>query len=236
MIVVVALELAEHGCGVALIDDQDVVKQFAADSADEALGDRVRSRCPNRGLDDSDVDGGEDGIEAGSELAVAVADQEPEAPAGVVEVHQQVARELSQPSAGGVGGHAEDVYATGGVFDDEERVELVQVDRVEVEQVAGEDAVGLCAEELGPGRTGPPWRAIDACGGEDLPDDGGADLVAESGELPWRRRYPQRGFSVARRTISARTPAGMAGRPGRMWAVIQRRRRADGASAGWWLV
>ena len=47
MIVVVALELAEHGCGVALIDDQDVVEQFTADSADEALGDRVRSRCPN---------------------------------------------------------------------------------------------------------------------------------------------------------------------------------------------
>jgi hypothetical protein len=47
-------------------------------------------------------------------------------------------------------GHAQDVYATGGVFDDEERVELVQVDRVEVEQVAGEDAVGLRAEELSP--------------------------------------------------------------------------------------
>jgi hypothetical protein len=47
MIVVVALELAEHGCGVSLIDDQEVVEQFAADSADEALGDRVRSRCPN---------------------------------------------------------------------------------------------------------------------------------------------------------------------------------------------
>jgi hypothetical protein len=124
----------------------------------KALGDRVRSRCPNRGPDDSDVDGGEDGIEAGSELAVAVADQEPEASVGVVEVHEQVARELSQPSAGGMSGHAQDVYATGGVFDDEERVELVQVDRVEVEQVAGEDAVGLRAEELSPGRTGPPWR------------------------------------------------------------------------------
>ena len=49
MIVVVALELAEHGCGVALIDDQDVVKQFTADSADEALGDCFRSRCPNPG-------------------------------------------------------------------------------------------------------------------------------------------------------------------------------------------
>src|SRR5215212_5249223 len=49
MIVVVALDRAEHGRGVSLIDDQDVVEQFATDSADEALGDCVRSRCPNRG-------------------------------------------------------------------------------------------------------------------------------------------------------------------------------------------
>ena len=118
MIVVVALELAEHGCGVALIDDQDVVKQFTADSADEALGDRVRSRCPNRGPDDSDVDGGEDGIEAGSELAVAVADQEPEASVGVVEVHEQVAGELGQPGSRGVGGDAKNAHPTGGVLDD----------------------------------------------------------------------------------------------------------------------
>ena len=40
-------------------------------------------------------------------------------------------------------GDAEDVYAAGGVLDDEEDVEPVQGDRVEVEQVAGEDAVGL---------------------------------------------------------------------------------------------
>ena len=34
---------------------------------------------------------------------------------------------------------------------------------------------------------------------------------------------PQVGFSVARRRISARTPAGMAGRPGRTGGVVQRR-------------
>jgi hypothetical protein len=47
------------------------------------------------------------------------------------------------------------VYAAGGVFDDEERVEPVPGDRVEVKQVAGQDAVGLGVEELRPGRTGP---------------------------------------------------------------------------------
>jgi hypothetical protein len=45
----------------------------------------------------------------------------------------------------------------GGVFDDEERVEPVQGDRVEVEHVAGQDRLGLCSEELRPGRAGPSW-------------------------------------------------------------------------------
>jgi hypothetical protein len=37
------------------------------------------------------------------------------------------------------------------------------------------------------------------------------------------RRYPQVGFSVARRRTRARRPAGMAGRPGRAGVVVQRR-------------
>jgi hypothetical protein len=56
-----------------------------------------------------------------------------------------------------VGGDAQDVHPTGGVFDHEEDVEPVQCDRVEVEQVAGEDAVSLHTQKLRPGRTGSPW-------------------------------------------------------------------------------
>ena len=41
MIVVVALELAQHGGGVPLVDDQKAVEQFAADGADEAFRDGV---------------------------------------------------------------------------------------------------------------------------------------------------------------------------------------------------
>ena len=56
-----------------------------------------------------------------------------------------------------MGGDAEDVHPTAGVLDDEERVEPVQGDRVEVEQVAGEDRRGLrsrnCAQ-VGKARRG----------------------------------------------------------------------------------
>ena len=135
--------LAQHHCGMAPVDDQEAVEEFAADRPDEALGDRVGSRCPHRCLDDLDVDGGEDGVEGGGELGVAVADEEQKAAVGVVEVHEQVAGLLGELGAGGVCGDAEDVHAAGGVLDDEEHVEPVQGDRLDVEQVAGENAIGL---------------------------------------------------------------------------------------------
>ena len=147
MMIGVALELAQHGCSVPLVDDQKAVEQFAADGADEAFRDRVRARCVHWRLDYLDVGGGEDGVEGGGELAVAVAvavaDQESEASVGVVEVHEQVAGQLGQPCCGRVRGDAEDVDAAGGVLDDEECVEPVQGDRVEVEQVAGQDRLCL---------------------------------------------------------------------------------------------
>jgi hypothetical protein len=74
MMIVVALELAKHGCGVSLVDDQKTVEEFAADGADEAFRDGVCPRRPHRRLEDLDVDGGEHGVEGGGELAVAVAD------------------------------------------------------------------------------------------------------------------------------------------------------------------
>jgi hypothetical protein len=83
--------------------------------------------------------------------------------------------------------------AAGGVLDDEERVQPVQGDRVEVKQVAGQDAVGLGVEELRPGRTGPPRRGIDPGSAQDLPTRGGADLVAASGEFAVHAAIPPGG-------------------------------------------
>ena len=48
---------------VAWSGDQEVVEAFAAQRADEALRDRVRPGCPDRGADDADVRAGEHGVE-----------------------------------------------------------------------------------------------------------------------------------------------------------------------------
>ena len=43
--------------------------------------------------------------------------------------------------------------------------------------------MGLRSEELRPGWSGPPRRGVDSGGVQDSPDGGGADPVAEPGEL-----------------------------------------------------
>jgi hypothetical protein len=91
--------LAQHYREVAGSGDQHVVEAFAAQCADPALGDRVRSRCANWCADDADVGAGEDCVEGGGELGVPVADQEPELVGAVAEVHQQVAGLLGHPGA-----------------------------------------------------------------------------------------------------------------------------------------
>jgi len=49
---VVAFELVQYERGVSSVEDQESVEEFAADRPDEALGDRVRSRCLHRRLED----------------------------------------------------------------------------------------------------------------------------------------------------------------------------------------
>ena len=79
VLVVMARVLLEQASGVPLVEDQDAVEELAAEGADEAFRDRVGARRLDRRPDDLDVDGGEHGVEASGELAVAVADEEPEA-------------------------------------------------------------------------------------------------------------------------------------------------------------
>ena len=142
--------------------DQEVVEAFPAQGADEAFRDRVRPRCPDRGADDPDVGAGEDGVERGGELAVPVADQEPEPVGAVAEVHEQVAGLLGDPGPGGVGGDPGEVHAAAVVLDHDEDVEAAQEDGVDVGEVDREDRVGLRGQELSPGRPGPSGRRIES--------------------------------------------------------------------------
>jgi hypothetical protein len=101
--------LVNDGAGVSLVVDQQSVGALLANAANEPLGIAVRSRRLGRDLDHIDAFGGEDGIEGGGELGVAVADQEAERGDPLPQVHQQVAGGLAGPGRGRMGGYTEQV-------------------------------------------------------------------------------------------------------------------------------
>ncbi len=104
--------------------------------------------------------GGEDLVERGDEHGGVVADQEPEPVDG--ECHGEVAGGLGAPGAGEITGDAGEVHAAGGVFDEEQDVELAGSDGVDDEGVTGDDPLCLAGQELGPGRPGASWGRVDA--------------------------------------------------------------------------
>src|SRR5579864_2936669 len=70
---------SEHAFEVTAVEDQQPVEALGTHSADEPLGDRVRLRCPHRGLHNADAFATEHLVEGTTVFAVTVMDQEPNA-------------------------------------------------------------------------------------------------------------------------------------------------------------
>ncbi len=92
--VVVGRVLGQHVHELPLVEDQHPVQAFAADGAHPPLGVGVGLRRTRRTTQYRDADVGEHGIEAGRELRVAIADQEPES----VSLLPQREREVASPA------------------------------------------------------------------------------------------------------------------------------------------
>jgi hypothetical protein len=88
---------------VLLAEDQHVVQALAAQRANEPLREFVRPRRADRRPDHPRAVPGKDFIERRGELAVPVADQEPEPPGPVAEVRKQVPGLLGRPGPGRMG-------------------------------------------------------------------------------------------------------------------------------------
>ena len=152
---VVVLEvLLQHRREMARSDDQKW-SRHSRRRVPIAFDDGVRSRRSNRGADDLDVCTGEHRVESGGELAVAIADHEPELVGVVAEVHQQVAGLLGDPGSGGVSGDPGNVNPAGTVGDHYEQIEAAEEDGVDVGEVDREDRVRMRRQERSPRGAGP---------------------------------------------------------------------------------
>jgi hypothetical protein len=74
---------------------------------------RFRPRRPDRRLDHPRAVPGEDVVECGGELAVPIANEEPELPGSLTEVHHEVTGLLGGPGPGRMSRHAHDMDGPG---------------------------------------------------------------------------------------------------------------------------
>jgi hypothetical protein len=177
--VVMRLVFGQDGVQVLLAEDQDAVQKLTAQGPDQAFADRVHTRRPDSGAQDTGTGGLEHGVERGREVRPAVANQEPDVPEPLAEGEGEVAGLLHRPFAGGAGGDAAQMHPPGAMLDEHQDVETPQQHGVHVEEVDGEYPGSLGVDELPPGRARAAGGRIDARGAEDLPDGGRRDCHAE---------------------------------------------------------
>ena len=165
---------------------------------------QFRSGGLRRGLHDLDTRGGEHGVERAGEFRVQIPDQEPERGSPLPQVHHQVPRLLGNPPGGRVRADPQDVHPAAADLQHEQDVQALEADRVDVEKAAGQQPAGLGAQEHPPG--GAHRNAVRARSRllRKIRCTAGAPIRYPSrASSPCTRRYPQRGFSLARRPVSA---------------------------------
>ncbi|MGP7998224.1 MAG: hypothetical protein ACLPKI_12985 [Streptosporangiaceae bacterium] len=102
---------------------------------------------------------------------------------GILSVHEQVPGLRDHPRLDRVPGGSQDAYPTGAVLYNGKDAGLRSVEQAGGEEVQRQDSLRLGRHELGPARSLPAGRGIDAGVLEDLPDRGRRHGDAEPGQL-----------------------------------------------------
>ncbi len=185
--VVVVDVVADESFDLTLVPDDGsgqpvgLLEEFSADGSNPSFGEAVRDGNPYWGLEDLEAFGSEDLIERFDELAAAVSHERPCIVETLAVSDEQVAGCLGGPCAGRVRSDASEAHLAGFDGDEEQDVVAAQECSVDGEEVTGDRSLGL--EEFCPCDVGSVGGWVDAVVGEDLPDRGVCELVAESGEF-----------------------------------------------------
>jgi hypothetical protein len=150
LLVVVGYEFAQDALGVPFIADKYPVQALGPGCEHEPLGESVRPGRSKGCFDDPGSNRSHHLVKWPNELTVAVADQEPELPALVLQGGDQVPGFLGDPRPDRVGRNCGQVDHTTFEVDKEQGIEAPERDRVDVKEIAGNGTRRLGSQELRP--------------------------------------------------------------------------------------
>src|SRR5919201_5235431 len=162
ILVVMAAVDPEHMLEMAAAEVEDSVEAVGTNGSDPALGVGVRVWCLDRRVDHLDALGAENLVEGVGELRGAVVDEESEWLLAA-ELHDQVARLLSDPAAVRVRAAGEVLDPTCSQRDEEEDVDALKEGGFGGEEVAGEHAHPPRSQEGSPRGSRSLRRRMQTC-------------------------------------------------------------------------
>jgi len=143
-------EGADDSFKVLDIQDEQPVEALAPNGSHKPLRDAVCLRCPKRNSYHLDAFSPKDVIKAGGELLVPITNQEPKRFPAVRQRPRELPGLLRDPRRGRRCRAACQMHTTTAEFDKEKDVQPLQPDRLDGEEVNGEHALTVGANELPP--------------------------------------------------------------------------------------
>src|SRR5262249_8057036 len=135
------------------IQHEQPVETLRPNRSYEALGDPIRLRRPKRRAHDFDLLGLKHIVEARGELLTAVADEKPEGFRPISESPGQLRGLLCDPSRRPRRRAPREMDLASAQFNKKEHIQSLQPDRLDGEEIHGEQAPAMRADELPPGRS-----------------------------------------------------------------------------------
>jgi hypothetical protein len=136
---------------MSLIQDEQLVQAFLPNRAHPALGHGIGFRCSKGRPNHFKAFRGEDLVEATRKFTIAVMNEEAQGSLGaVIQLPDELARLLRDPSSIRIGGAARKVDTTRAEFDEEEHIERFQPNRFDSEKVAGQHLLPIVFQKGAP--------------------------------------------------------------------------------------
>ena len=161
--IVMINEHRENALEVTRIANEQPIETFGANGPNEAFRDPVRLRYLNRRAHEANAGALKHLIKAACEFAIMIANQEANRFRAVRERPAHLTGLLRDPLLVGMGRAAGKVHTSAGDLDEEEHVQPSKPDRVDSEEVDGDQALRLCVKELTPRWTVTPTRWTQMC-------------------------------------------------------------------------